>query len=73
MEALGIVNKKARLLSIGLCEMVGRNLQRLVDAFADGDRGHHDDELRPAIALVHLEDGLDVAVGFTSARLHFDI
>jgi hypothetical protein len=48
-------------------------LQRPVDVLADGDRGHYDDELRPAIALVQLEDGLGVAVGLAGASFHLDI
>jgi len=42
-------------------------------AFANGDRRDHDDELRPAIALVHLENGLDVSIGLARACLHLDV
>ena len=43
--------------------MLGRDLERFVHAFTDGDAGDHDDELGPAVALVQLEHRLDVAVG----------
>src|ERR1039457_987608 len=53
--------------------MVGSIAKSLVDAFTDGDAGHDDDELAPAVALVELEHGLDVAVCFASAGFHLDI
>src|SRR3546814_8126573 len=56
-----------------LGEVLCRDRQRFGDAFADGDAGHNDDELRPAIAAVQLEHRLDIAIGFASAGLHLDI
>ena len=53
--------------------MLGRDVQRLGHAFADGDAGHDDDELAPAVQLVQLEGGLDVAVGLAGARFHLDV
>ena len=73
VQALGIVDEEPCLLAVAFREVVGRDLKRLVDAFANGDRRHHDDELRPAVPLVHLEEGLDVAVGLASAGLHLDV
>lgn len=54
-------------------EVVGGDGERFEDAFANGDGRHHDHELAPPVALVQLENGLDVAVGFSRARLHFDV
>lgn len=53
--------------------MVGGNFQRFVHALTDGNAGHHDDELAPTVARVHLKDALDVAVGLAGAGFHFDI
>ena len=47
--------------------------KRLLHALADGDARHDDDELAPAVALVQLEDRLDVAVGLAGAGLHLDV
>ena len=73
VQALGVVDEEPRLLAVAFGEVVGRDLQRLVDPFADGDRWHHDDELRPTVALVQLENGLDVTVGLARAGLHLDV
>ena len=53
--------------------MLSGDFQGLVYAFSDGDAGHHDDELGPAIALIQLENGLDVAVGLARAGFHLHI
>ncbi|UMM64709.1 hypothetical protein DM15PD_17280 [Aristophania vespae] len=73
MQPSGVINKEARLLAVALGEMVGGDLERFVDTLADSDTGHHDDELRPAVTLVHLEHSLDVAIGLARAGLHLDI
>src|SRR3546814_16076229 len=54
VQPLRVVDEEARLLTVGLGEVLCRDRQRFGDAFADGDAGHNDDELRPAIAAVQL-------------------
>ena len=56
-----------------LHEMVHGDLKALFHALADGDGRHDHDELRPAVALVQLEHGLDVHIGLARARLHLHI
>jgi len=73
VQLLGVVDEEARLLLVGLQEVLGRDRQRLGHPFADGDARHDDDELAPAMPLVQLENRLDVAVGLAGARLHFDV
>src|SRR6266496_5676752 len=51
-------------------EVILGNLEGLIDAFLDGDRGNDDDELRKAVAPVQLEDRAQIDVGFARARLH---
>ena len=53
--------------------MLSRHLDRLGHPFADRHAGHHDDELGPAIAFVHLEHGFDVDIGLARACLHLDV
>jgi hypothetical protein len=53
--------------------MLRHDLEGLQDAFADGDAGHHHDELAPAVFPVQLEHRLDVAVGLAGAGLHLDV
>ena len=53
--------------------MVFKHGETLKHAFADGDGWHHDNELVPAIAFVHLEHGLDIDVGLTRTRFHLDV
>jgi hypothetical protein len=62
--------KKRAFLAVAFQKVLGGDLQRLVHALADGDAGHHDDELAPAMALVQLEHALDVAVGLAGAGFH---
>ena len=73
MQPLGVIDKESRLLTIAFDEMFGRHLLQLGHALADRNRWHHDDELGPAIAFVHLEDGLDIARGLARTGLHLDI
>ena len=67
------MGKEPSFLTIPLSKVVGCYLERLLDAFADCDAGHHYDELRPAISLVHLKDRFDIAIGLTRSCLHLDI
>ena len=73
MQPLGVIDERTQLLPVLLLEMLGRHLDRLGNAFADGDAGHHDDELRPAIPLVQLEHGTQVDIGLARAGLHLDV
>ena len=68
-----VVNEIAGFLAVEFHEMLLQHGEALIDAFADGDAGHHHDELRPAEAFVHLEHGLDIDVGLARARLHLHI
>jgi hypothetical protein len=47
-----------------------RHLNGVIDALLDRHRGHHDDELGEAVALVQLEDGAQIDVGLARAGLH---
>ena len=73
VELTGVVNEEARLLAIVFLKVLGRDLQGFGHPFADGDAGHHDDELAPAVLPVQLEHGLDVAIGLAGAGFHLDI
>ena len=70
---LGVVDEEARLLLVALQKVLGGDVQRLGHALADGNAGHDDDELAPAVQLVQFEDGLDVAVGLARAGFHLDV
>lgn len=47
-------------------------LERFIDAFADSDGRHDDDELAPAVTLVQLIHRFDVGIGFARAGFHLD-
>ena len=51
-------------------EVLTGDLQCLVHPLFDGDRWHHNHELREAIALVQLEHGSQVHVGLARAGFH---
>jgi len=51
-------------------EVLSRNLQRLVDAFLDGHRRHHDHELGEAVDAVQLKGGFQVDIGLAGAGFH---
>ena len=53
--------------------MLTCDLQRLVNTFTNGDARHNDNKFAPAIALIHLKDGFDVAICLTSTGFHFNI
>jgi len=55
-----------------LGEVLPGDLEGLQHPFADGDRGHHDDELPQAVALSKGEGGAEVDVGLPGAGLHLD-
>src|SRR3546814_15624525 len=73
VQPLRVVDEEARLLTVGLGEVLCRDRQRFGDAFADGDAGHNDDELRPAIAAVQPEPRLSISIGFASSVLHLHL
>ena len=72
-QTAAVVDKVADGLAVLLKKVLLGILERFVDALADGDRGHHDDELGPAIEAVELEHGLGIDVGLARARLHLHI
>ena len=67
VQLLGVVDEEASLLLITFQEVFSGNRQQLGHTLTDGDAGHHDNELAPAIQLVQLENDLDVVVGFARA------
>ena len=72
-QASAVVDKVADGLAVLLKKVLLGILERLVDALADGDGRHHDDELGPAIEAVELEHGLGIDVGLARARLHLHV
>jgi len=68
-----VVDEKAGALAVLLQKVLRRDFQGFQDAFADGDAGHHDDELAPAVAGVQLEHRAHVAIGLAGAGLHLDV
>ena len=50
--------------------MILGDLERLVDAFLDGDGGHDDDELGESVPFVQLEDRSQVDIRLARARFH---
>ena len=73
VQLAGIIGEEACLLAVGLQKMIRRDGKGFGYPFADGDAGHHDDELCPAVAFVQLKDGLDIAIGLARTGLHLDI
>ena len=53
-------------------EVVPHVIERLLYALEDGNRRHDDDELREAVAAVHLEDGLGIHIGLAGTGFHLD-
>ena len=72
-QVRGIIDEKPGFLPVALGKVSGRDVQRLEHSLANGDAGRHNDELRPAVPLVHLEDGLDVAVRLPRAGFHLHV
>ena len=71
-QAVRIVDKKADFLVVFACKMLLCGLERFIDALADGDGRHDDDELAPAVTLVQLIHRFDVGIGFARAGFHFN-
>src|SRR5699024_9335855 len=67
-----VVDKVADLLAVFLGKVFLGDGEGFVDALADGDAGHHDDKLAPAVALVQLVHRFDVGIGFADAGLHLN-
>ena len=73
MRFFRVVDKEASLFLITLQEVICCYLKRLSDPFANGDAGHDDDELAPAVLLIELKHRLDVAVGLARTGFHLDV
>ena len=73
MQPLGVIGKKAGLFMVLLGKVFCGYLKRFLYPFADGNAGHHNDELAPAELLVHLKNRFNVAVGFTRTCFHLHI
>ena len=71
-QAVGIVDKKADFLVVFARKMLLRGLERFIDALADGDGRHNDDELAPAVALVQLIHRFDIGIGLARSGFHLD-
>ena len=71
-QSVGIVDEKADFLVVFARKMLLRGLERFIDALADGDGRHNDDELAPAVALVQLIHRFDVGIGLARAGFHLD-
>ena len=52
MELLRVIDEVTDALAVLLQKMLGHDLERLQDAFANGDARHHNDELAPAIVSI---------------------
>ena len=72
-QTTAVVDKVADGLAVLFKKVLLGILERFVDALADGDGRHHDDELGPAIETVELEHGLGVNVSLARARLHLHV
>ena len=68
----GVIDKKAYLLSVFLSKMLLRHLKGLIYPLADGNARHDHNKLTPTVVLVQFVHGLDVSIGFTDARFHFN-
>jgi len=73
MQLLGVVDKEPGLFLVILLEVLCGNLQRFVDTFTNGNAGHHNNELAPAILTVQLKNGSNITVRLTRACLHLDV
>ena len=73
VQVLAVVDEEAGLFAIVLHEMVSHHIEALFDAFSNGNRRHHHNELAPAIHLVQLEHGFDVHIGFARSGFHLNI
>ena len=67
-----VVDEELHLPAVLHREMLLRLLEGLVDALADGDARHDDDELLPAVVLPELVHRLDIGIRLARARLHLD-
>ena len=71
-KVLRIIDEEAHGFAVERREMFLRRLERLVDALANGDARHDDDELRPPIRFIELVHGLDICVRLARSGLHLD-
>ena len=71
-ELLRVVDEVLHALAVFQGEMLLHGEKTLIYALSDGDAGHYDDKLGPAILLVQLKHGLDVGIGLARTRLHLD-
>ena len=67
-----IINKIPDLFTVLFCKMIFRSLERFVHTFTDGNAGHHDNELTPAILLVQFIHCFDVCICFPDTGFHLN-
>ena len=73
VQLLRVVCEESRLLSVGVGEVVGGDLEGFENAFANRDARHHYYEFRPSIQSVQFKDRLDVAICLSGTGLHLDV
>ena len=73
VQAARVVDEHSRFGAVALLEVLGGDVEGLLDALADRDARDNDDVLRPAVALVQLHDRLDVDVRLARPGLHLDV
>ena len=71
-KLLGIIDKVLHALTILRSKVLRHAFKTLVHAFTDGNAGHYDDELRPPIEAVQFKHRLDIGIGLTCTRFHFN-
>ena len=73
VQLLGVVDEIPDALSVVLEKMFCCHLKGFMNALANRNTGHHDDELTPAKPCIQFKHGFDIAVSLTGARFHLDI
>ncbi|MBA7558068.1 hypothetical protein ES705_50857 [subsurface metagenome] len=73
MKLLRIVYKELYLFAVGFQKMLRCNFKGFIDTFANGYTGHNNNELTPAVALIHLENSFYIAVSLSGTGFHLNI
>ena len=69
-QLLRVVDEALDALAVFCGKVLAHNLERTAHTLTDGDAGHDDDELAPAVQAVQLVHRLDIGVGLACSRLH---
>ena len=73
LQVAAVIDEPTHLLVVVLHEMILQHGEALGHTLPDGDAGHHDDELPPAILLIQLKHRLDIDIGLSRSGLHLDV